>query len=399
MRSWRQLRGRKFPAALVCLTGILALTNGTWAAERLPATIDGGLGYLYEFADPQTNKPFEAQRLDKLMAFILTPREDGATSAGRDGLFLDPLAYHEFTVKRSLPFVLGYVHNPGLPPHILTLGTVRYANWTAFDGRYPDQSDILERMASLETPLVIRGFEHEEIAPDPSSGAYYSYDLRRTLIGFRHGKYSIWMSMARQQDPSDVGRKGYVLDEKNAWHYIYSGEKGITKTGLGWVDSYMYEGFTCSFYIQADDTPDQVKVAIFKWLRAGWNGMNFVRYKHIRDGLTRFGAIMRQIIENPNLPPPVQIQSVWRQIDGLPLDQLRQINRDYLLALAKHYGKKGTFPRRWFKKQVLKGDYVNQLTPPQLKAVVFLEYMKGTLGMNPATGPEILLSYLKPAEP
>ncbi len=259
--------------------------------------------------------------------------------------------------------------------------------------------NIIERLASLETPVVIRGLEHEEIAPDPSSGAYYSYNLQRTLIGFRNGAYTVWLSMSRQNEKSDVGRKGYVLDEENAWHYIYTGEKGITKTGLGWVDSYMYDGFSCNFFIQSDEAPDQVKVAIFKYLRAGWNDMNFVKYKHISEGLERFGIIMRQIIENPNLPPPAEIEAVQRRIGDLPEDQLRRINRDYLLALDEQYGNKRVFPRSWFKKHVLKGDYVDQLTRPQLESVVFLEYMNGVLGMKPATDPGVLLGELKAAEP
>ncbi len=390
----------RFVPILALLSAALLLSPSSAVAEdKLPADIDSDLGYLYEFSDPATATPFEIQRVEKLMAFILTPRKDGATSAGRNGLFLDPLAYHEFTIKRSLPFLLEYVHNPGVPAHILTLGTVRYAKWTEFDARHPDIPDIAGHLTQPEAPFVIRGLEHEEIAPDNSSGAYYSYDLRRTLIGFRQGKHTVWISMARQNDISDVGRKGYVLDEENAWHFIYSGEKGINKMGLGWVDSYMYDGFACSFYIQSDDTPDQVKVAIFKWLRAGWNDTNFVRYKHIRDGLKRFGVIMRQIVENPDLPAPAQIETVWNRIHDLPQDQLQQFNRDYLLALEKHYGKKSAFPNRWFKKQVVKGDYVSQLTRPQLEAVVFLEYMKGALGMNPATKPEVLLGYLNATGP
>ena len=48
---------------------------------------------------------------------------------------------------------------------------------------------------------------------------------------------------------------------------------------------------------------------------------------------------------------------------------------------------------------MVKGDYVDQLTRPQLEAVVFLEYMNGVLGKKPATQPEVLLGYLKPVEP
>jgi hypothetical protein len=396
----RQLRYNIIIPALVILTGILCFHHGAWAgATKLPADIDSGLGYLYEFADPQTTMPLEVERLDNLMAFIQTPKNEGASSAGHSGAFLDPLAYHEFTVKRSLPFILGYAHNSGIPPHFLTLATLRYASWKEFSANHPDVPNITARLENLETPVVIRGMEHEEIAPDPSSGAYYSYDLQRTLIGFRHGPHTVWLSMSRQNDKSDVGRKGYVLDAENAWHYIYTGEKGITKTGLGWVDSYMYDGFSCNFFIQSDEAPDQVKVAIFKYLRAGWNDMNFVKYKHISEGLERFGVVMRQILENPDLPPPAEIEAVQRRIGDLPEDQLRQMNRAYLLALEKQYGKKGAFPRSWFKKHVIKGDYVDQLKRPQLESVVFLEYMNGVLGMHPATKPESLLGYLKVAEP
>ena len=400
MLTWRQLRYPQIVPILMILTGALLIFPLAEAdADKLPADIDSGLGYLYEFSDPQTTTPFEVARLEKLLAYIVTPREDGVSSAGRSGLFLAPVAYHEFTVKRPLPFILGYAHNPGIPAQILTLGTVRYAAWKEFDARHPDLPNVAERMEQPEAPLVIRGLEHEEIAPDPSSGAYYSYDLQRTLVGFRHGPHTVWASLSRQPDRSDVGRKGYVLDEDDAWHYIYSGEKGTTMTGLGWVDSYMYKGFTCSFFIQSDDAPEQVKVAIFKYLRAGWNDMNFVKYKHIRDGLERFGGVMRQILEHPDLPPPAEIEAVQRRIGDLALDQLREINRDYLLALKKNYGRKWGFPGSWFKKAVVKGDYVNQLTRPQLEAVVFLEYMNGVLGMNPATEPEALLGYLQPTEP
>ena len=313
--------------------------------------------------------------------------------------FLDPMAYHEFTLKRSLPFILEYAHNPHIPPQILTLGTVRFGQWKAFDEHHPDVPNIVERMQQPDAPLVIRGLEHEEIAPDPSSGAYYNYDLQRTMVGFRHGTHTVWLSMSRQNDQSEVGHKGYVLDEENSWHYIYSSEKGITKTGLGWVDSFMYDGWSCNFFVQSDDKPDQIKVAIFKWLRAGWNDMNFVKYKHIRGGLERYGAILRQILEHPDLPSPSEIEATQRRIADLSIDQLRQINRDYLMALQQHYGKKRKFPRSWFKQAVVKGDYVDQLKRPQLEAAVFLEYMKRALGMHPVMEPETLLGYLKRPEP
>ena len=400
MRRRRQSIEWLFLVMVTTLVAMLAIVCGANAdSKTLPADIDSGLGYLYEFSDPQTTAPFEAPRLEKLITFLLTAKADGVSSAGHSGAFLDPLAFHAFTVNRSLPFILAYAHNPGIPPQMLTLGTVRFASWKAFDEHYPNRPDIAARINHLDVPIIIRGLEHEEIAPDPESGAYYSYDLQRTLVGFRHGAHTFWVSMSRQNDASDVGRKGYVMDDRNAWHYIYSAEKGIRKLGLGWVDSYMYEGFSCSIFIQSDAQPDQVKIAIFKWLRAGWNGINFVKYKHIREGLERYEENLRRILENPDLPPPSEIEAAQRRIADLDMETLQRLNRDYLLALDQRYGRTNDFPRRWFKREVVTGSYVDQLSRPQLESVVFLEYMNSVLGMHPVTAPDGLLAWLQGAEP
>ncbi|MDJ0883381.1 MAG: hypothetical protein QNJ48_04440, partial [Desulfobacterales bacterium] len=124
MLTWRQIRYPHITSVLVILTAALLIAPRAKAdTDKLPADIDSGLGYLYEFSDPQTTTPFEVARLEKLLAYIVTPRKDGASSAGHAGLFLEPLAYHEFTVRRPLAFILGYAHNPGIPTQIFTLGT------------------------------------------------------------------------------------------------------------------------------------------------------------------------------------------------------------------------------------------------------------------------------------
>jgi hypothetical protein len=400
MHTRRQIRRPLTASLTACLAGVILLAGSSAAADAaLPADIDGGLGYLYEFANPETATSFEAARLEKLMAFVLAERKAPASMEAHDGTFLDPMAFHEFYLARPLQDLLAYLHNPDIPPQVLTLGTLRYARWRTFDPRHPDVPDVAARLATLDSPIVIRGLEHEEIAPDPSSGAYYGYDMQRVLVAFRYGIHTIWLSLARQANRSEVGRKGYALDFDNTWHFIYTGEKGITRTGLGWVDSFMYDGFSCIFYVRSDADPDRTRVAAFKWLRAGWQDMNFVRYSHIRDGLERFGATMRQILENPHLPAPERLADVNRRITALSEDQLRRLNRRYLLALEEHYGETRHFPRRWFNKEVRNGGYVDSLTRPQLEAVAFLEYMKGALGMHPVTEPQALLAFLRQPEP
>ena len=91
MLIWRQLRFSVLIPAMTILTGALFCVPEAWAGSpKLPSDIDSGLGYLYEFADPQTTTPFEIERLAKLLAFIQTPRNEDASSAGHSGAFLTP---------------------------------------------------------------------------------------------------------------------------------------------------------------------------------------------------------------------------------------------------------------------------------------------------------------------
>jgi hypothetical protein len=56
-------------------------------------------------------------------------------------------------------------------------------------------------------------------------------------------------------------------------------------------------------YEEIDPVTTKVRCAVFKWLRAGWSGINMVRSKHIYNGLKRFAKPLKEILEYPSLPP------------------------------------------------------------------------------------------------
>ena len=78
------------------------------------------------------------------------------------------------------------------------------------------------------------------ITPDAHTGGYYQYMQDVAVAVFPGPSGPVLVSVSVQAEPSEVGHKGCVVGRDADWNYLYSGEKGLNKTGLGWVDSYMY---------------------------------------------------------------------------------------------------------------------------------------------------------------
>lgn len=372
------------------LSGFWGPSPGMADEQPLPETIQPALDYLLEIngrLDAQTVMP---ARLAPLVAFILQDKPADAQYVATTDDLLDPLVYHEFDVRQSLAKILHYAFNPVIPSHVLALSSVRLAYWKDVEGQPgPFPQALSDRIVNLQAPLVVHGVEHEEITPDLTSGAYYSYDLNRTLMLVRVADRLVWISLARQMDTSDVGRKGYVLGPDAAWNYIYSGEKGVNLMGLGWVDTYMYDAFSALVFVQANEGTPLVRCGAFKWLRAGWNNMNFVRPEHIRGGLERYADTFEAIIEAPELPAPSQIAAAVETFDALSRPQMQEQARQRLRKLAARYGDDDQFPREWYEEAVVNGSYLKSLTRPQLEAILFLDYMKETLGRQTDSGREL----------
>ena len=117
------------------------------------------------------------------------------------------------TVNAPLSRILDYAYNPDVPSYLVLPSVVRFAGW------YPG-SDILgldaplsSKLPAPQSPVVLHGREFEEITPDLFSGGYYRYDMQRLLALFDHNGRSVLISVAVQDGPSDVGKKGVVLDD------------------------------------------------------------------------------------------------------------------------------------------------------------------------------------------
>ena len=379
----------QFLSRLAALVLVLALGAVPAAADErpLPDAIDPAFDYLLELNADPASKRVAPQKLAPLVDFILQDKPAGSRYGAARHRLLDPLVYHEYELPQPLATILSYAHHPDIPSHVFALSSLRHSYWKEVDGQPGSFPRALwERMSALGAPLVIHGIEHEEITPDLNSGAYYSYDLDRTLIMCRVKGNLVWISLARQRDRSDVGRKGYVLGPDQAWDYLYSGEEGVGMTGLGWVDTYMYDAFSAIVYLQSGDGARRVRCGAFKWLRAGWSNLNFVKPDHIRGGLERYADTIREILETPQLPAPAQVAAAAAAISALSRPELETRARRQLQDLEASYREKDVFPQEWYRESVENGAYLAQLSRAQLEARLFLAYMKQALAKGPPEG-------------
>jgi hypothetical protein len=55
----------------------------------------------------------------------------------------------------------------------------------------------------------------------------------------------------------------------------------------------------------------------FKWLKAGWGGINMVKQENIMEGCNRFASGFKKVLESPQLPEAEQVIDMYAKIKGL----------------------------------------------------------------------------------
>jgi len=199
--------------------------------------------------------------------------------------------------------------------------------------------------------------------------------------------------VSAQIDVSSVGKKGYVLGADDDWDYFYSGKKGLTIPALGWVSSYIYASSAINIYYEMDAGSSRVRCAMFKWLRAGWSGINMVKRKHIYSGLKRFAKPFKQIMEYPALPPVEVLAADFSRIRKFSDDTLRSRMNTYSHILKRRYNGDNLNGKKRLSK--LLGDKAlwSEMSRDEMESALVIEYMKAVIGKTPASEIEELLGF------
>jgi hypothetical protein len=317
---------------------------------------------------------FDEQAVATLVDYVLTSKNGREYSLPESNRCYG--AYYEFDTKIAFPRFMGYSYSALVPAIIARPSSLRYSIWSNPRSDMQKMPSSWSAIPPEGAPVVIRGLQHDSNTPDLTTGVYYEYDLKRTLILFNHKGRQVLISISKQIDESNVGEKGVILGNDNDWTYFYSNEPGTMKTGLGWVKSYIYDYFSVAVYVESDSSPAIVRTGVFQWLRAGWLGINFVKPGDILGGMKRFARSFRTVLESPRLPAPSQLTSVYQSLSRMPALGLASEYAALQQALRSSAIQAGKIRKSEAEK---KQSFVD--TPKeQMVEELMLEYLKMTLG-------------------
>jgi hypothetical protein len=361
-----------FQAASVC--GAESLTE-----IQVPESLSPELKYLLDLADPENHQSFQPAKITKLLEFLEEPKDPRALYFVNPQ-FGSPSAYFDFDIRQHFDQFLKYAFNPDITGYLKSHSSTRLSHWKQVQGtdrRLPALWNVLE---NLEVPIVVKGLESFENTPDVFSGAYYRYQLYRTLILLKVNNRKMLISISKQTGTSEVGRKGYVLGSDDNWDYFYSGKPGLTVPGLGWVRSHMYDSYGINIYSEMDPAAPLLRCGAFRWVRAGWSKINVVKKHHIHNGIKRFAKPFKEILEHPSLPSIAALSDTYSIIKALSEDALKNRVKTYISILEKRYGHDYRPPRKWAPQVFKDKKPWFQMSTESMQAVLMAEYMKHALG-------------------
>ncbi len=355
----------------------------TLTEKQVPESLSPGLMYLLDLADPAKHQSFQPAKIREILEYVKSPKDAEALYYANLKLGSSS-AYMDFDIRQHFDHILKYSFNPNFPGYITSPSSTRLSHWDKVQGSDGQLPVLWNTIGNLEAPIIVKGIETIENTPDVFSGAYYRYQLYRTLILFKDNDRKVLLSISRQTGTSDVGKKGYVLGSDDNWDYFYSGKPGLTVPGLGWVKSRMYDSYGINLYIEMDPAAPLLRCGVFKWVQAGWSKINVVKRHHIHNGIKRFEKSFKEIMEHPSLPGIDVLSDTFSKIKALSEDELRASMKTYLTILENHYGRDYRPPRRWSPQIFRDKKPWLQMSTEAMQSVLMKEFMKHAIGKRDA---------------
>jgi len=346
----------------------------------LDAEVENGLSYLIDLAQ-QPETVFVPNRVQSLLEYTdaddaSARSADPAKRASGYGVCV------RSDIQAPLERILRYGFNPKIPSYVILPKQLRLS------GRYPE-SDLVARdieiwksLSTLDKPLVLRGREYEVTTPDTSTGGYYRYDLDRLTILLQHRGSPLLISVSKIIRPSDVGKRAVIVDDPN-WTYFYSGEKGLSPAILKWMDTFIYDTASVTIFRPVGNNRNVTNVTLFKWLNAGWLGMNMVKPGHIRAGSERFIENLKYVMESQDMPDDGTLAQKYKQMRNLPDENLDTLIKSYARNFEQYAMKHDELSEDRFSRLIRNGGYAQILNREERVGVLMVEFLKNQFGKQP----------------
>ena len=286
-----------------------------------------------------------------------------------DGVFVNA------TLPVSMNKMLQFAFNPEIPSEIIFPSAIRYGYWLPGSDILNLSSPLWKTWGTAEKPLVLHGEEFEELTPNTDSGSYYSYILKRLLIAFidPQGK-KVLLSISMQKGSSEIGKKSFIVGDDNNWNYVYSNETGTNLSGIGWAEPVIYESFTLNIFTEKAPGASELDNAVFKWIDAGWSGINMVKRSHVQAGIDRYLAGFKEVMARGNVQ---EISAEKKRLEALTQEQRLQEFFPYA-RYVQEQSLRGSNPDAY--KNIAKdGAYGSTMSPERLTSQMLKNYLRKSM--------------------
>jgi len=344
----------------------------------LDKSVETGLDHLFSVLEDRS-VPFDMAQLGSLLDMVANGTEDPKDIAPArryegSGVCLR----HSF--HSDLGTLMRYFYNKDIPSFLLSPSSLRFSNWYKDSEFMQRATPLWNELDNLDKPVVTRGREFESCTPDAFGEAYFTYDVDRLLVLLKYQGRNVLISVSRQVDVSDVGRKGAIINDKD-WDYFYSGIEGLNRGLIGWMDIYMYKSASVLVFVEQDKDAKQSSLFLFKWLKAGWSGMNVVKRQHIYAGTVRYSQSLSKVLETPTLTPE-ELSVGMSEVTALTKPQVDALIEQYAVNFEKRFKADPKMTQRSYAKVIADGGYADVLDDRARLYTVYLEKLKSMLGME-----------------
>ncbi len=375
--------GMSILVLLICLTGPeIGWTKQENVLEEqdagtLPKAAESGLGYLLSLVHNR-GAAFDSKRVTPLLDLALNgdsepnqlvPAKRESGNGGCIGV----------EIKAPLRRILRYAYNSQIPSFAVFPNALRLSGWYAESDILTRRTELWEELPTLDKPILLWGREYQENTPDLFAGTYYRYDLNRLIILMNHRDKKVLISVSKMPGHSQIGKKAVILDDKN-WNYFYSGIEGLNRPLMGGVDTYIYDTESVLILSESDSDAPKTSAILFKWLKAGWAGINMVKQNHIRKGSNRFFTGFKQVIESEALSGSDTFIKKVNHIKSLSDAEINAQIRSYSFNFERMAKNNKYMVKKDFARIIAGGGYARVLKRPERVSVLTLECLKRQLG-------------------
>jgi hypothetical protein len=142
----------------------------------------------------------------------------------------------------------------------------------------------------------------------------------------------------------------------------------------------MYDAFSVAILFEHPQSRTQTRYTAFKWLKAGWGGINMVSRENILEGCRRFASGFKKILESPQLPDAEQLIGLYARIKGLSDQELNNRLHPVGTALKKLSRTDPVLSQNDFRELIESGRYLGGMGREEREHLLMSESVKLAIG-------------------